>query len=285
MLRLMNRYRAELGVEATVGGAGEPPPARPSGSSNRTPPRWRSIRSPLRTACWPFDVRVRNLTGHKFPTGYPSRRAWLHVAARDKDGRATVRVGARHRDRTDRRATTAMPLRRRSSRTTTEITRPDEVQIYESIMGTPAGTPTTGLLQATRYLKDNRLLPRGFDKRTAAPEIAVVGAAAADEDFTGDGDRVRYRFPAASRRTGRGRIAISADRLSLGAESGALRGARAARIRELLRRHGGELVSGGGESGSNRGAVVPPPSGGGRRHHQCITGRLTALTETCLTRV
>ena len=69
------------------------------------------------------------------------------------------------------------------------------MQIYESIMGTPAGAPTTGLLQATQYLKDNRLLPRGFDKRTAAPEIAVVGAAAADADFTGDGDRVRYRIP------------------------------------------------------------------------------------------
>jgi hypothetical protein len=76
-----------------------------------------------------------------------------------------------------------------------EITRPEDVQIYEAIMGTPAGTPTTGLLQATRYLKDNRLLPRGFDKRTAAAEIAVFGAAAADQDFTGGGDRVRYRIP------------------------------------------------------------------------------------------
>jgi len=69
------------------------------------------------------------------------------------------------------------------------------VQIYESIMGTPDGATTTGLLQATQYLKDNRLLPRGFDKQTAAPEIAVVGAAAADADFAGAGDRVQYRIP------------------------------------------------------------------------------------------
>jgi hypothetical protein len=62
-------------------------------------------------------------------------------------------------------------------------------------MGTPAGAPTTGLLQATQYLKDNRLLPRGFDKRTATREIAVVGAGAADADFSGEGDRVRYRIP------------------------------------------------------------------------------------------
>ena len=51
---------------------------------------------------------------------------------------------------------------------------------------------TTGLLSAVRYLKDNRLLPHGFDKQTADPEIGVRGEAADDEDFGGGGDRVRY---------------------------------------------------------------------------------------------
>jgi hypothetical protein len=76
------------------------------------------------------------------------------------------------------------------------ITSTDQVQIYESIMGTPAGAPTTGLLQATQYLKDNRLLPRGFNKLTAAAEVAVFGGAAADPDFDGEEDRVRYRAAA-----------------------------------------------------------------------------------------
>ena len=71
------------------------------------------------------------------------------------------------------------------------------MQIYESVMGTPAGAPTTGLLQATQYLKDNRLLPRGFNKQTAAAEIAVFGGAVADPDFNGEEDRVRYRTAAA----------------------------------------------------------------------------------------
>ena len=59
-------------------------------------------------------------------------------------------------------------------------------------MGDPNGRPTTGLLTAVRYLKDNRLVPRGFDKTTAESRIAVVGAAAEDADFGGTGDRIRY---------------------------------------------------------------------------------------------
>ena len=41
-------------------------------------------------------------------------------------------------------------------------------------------------------MKDNRLLPRGFDKATASAEVAVHGAASADADFQSGGDRVRY---------------------------------------------------------------------------------------------
>ena len=43
-------------------------------------------------------------------------------------------------------------------------------------------------------MKDNRLLPRGFDKDTAEPDIAVRGTAGADADFTAETDRVRYRI-------------------------------------------------------------------------------------------
>ena len=52
---------------------------------------------------------------------------------------------------------------------------------------------TTGLLTAARYGKDNRLLPRGFDKATAGADFAVRGAARDDPDFVGGGDRVVYR--------------------------------------------------------------------------------------------
>ena len=79
-----------------------------------------------------------------------------------------------------------------SSRTTPRSRSPDQVQIYESVMAGPGGALTTGLLTAVRYVKDNRLLPRGFDKRTADKDIAVQGDAARDADFAGGGDRIRY---------------------------------------------------------------------------------------------
>jgi hypothetical protein len=76
----------------------------------------------------------------------------------------------------------------------TEIHGSEQVQIYEDIIGDTKGEVTTGLLTGVRYLKDNRLLPHGFDKRSADKDIAVVGEAAADPDFTDAGDRIRYRL-------------------------------------------------------------------------------------------
>jgi len=43
-----------------------------------------------------------------------------------------------------------------------------------------------------RYIKDNRLLPRGFNKTTAHADIAVRGTAAEDTNFNDQGDVVSY---------------------------------------------------------------------------------------------
>ena len=56
----------------------------------------------------------------------------------------------------------------------------------------PVARASCRLLQATAFVKDNRLLPWGFDKAAAGPDIAVHGSALVDDDFTGDGDRVSY---------------------------------------------------------------------------------------------
>ena len=139
-------------------------------------------------------VQVQNKTGHKFPTSYPSRRAWLHVILRDgrgepvfESGRPLSYGGIVDNDN-DLGSATLEPHRQR-------ITSPDQVQIYEAIIGNAEGDITYTLLDAAQYVKDNRLLPTGFDKATAGPDIAVRGAAAQDADFIGGGDTVIYEMP------------------------------------------------------------------------------------------
>ena len=135
---------------------------------------------------------MENLGGHKLPTAYPSRRVWLHVVVRDREqqDRFSNRARSTRRARIEGNDNDADPARYEPHYT--EISSGDQVQIYESIMADRAGTPTTGLLSAVRYVKDNRLLPARFDKRTADKDIAVHGGALEDPDFIGSGDRVRY---------------------------------------------------------------------------------------------
>jgi len=193
MVRLLNRYRGELGVEAL--------PGELEATAQATLRQLRESTATVEVSApriaddgLAFTVMVRNLTGHKFPTGYPARRAWLHVTVRDHAGRAVFESGAITADGaitgndSDADPRTFEPHYAR-------VTRPDQVQIYESILGDQHGLPTTGLQTATRYLKDNRLLPRGFDKATADAEIAVIGDAARDASFSGGGDRVSYDVP------------------------------------------------------------------------------------------
>ncbi|HOC44860.1 MAG TPA: hypothetical protein PKJ99_17740 [Thermoanaerobaculales bacterium] len=136
-------------------------------------------------------VTIENLAGHKLPSAYPSRRAWLHFTVKDRSGRTLFSSGALRPDGSiagnDNDADGSRYEPHHDVIRTT-----DEVQIWEPILGDPDGAVTTGLLRATRYLKDNRLLPSGFDKATAGEDIAVAGGAMNDPDFTAGGDTVRY---------------------------------------------------------------------------------------------
>jgi cytochrome c551/c552 len=190
MLRMLNRYRDALEVAAL-------PQELASGAD--TTIRFLASQSAriaiaglrVESGRLAADVVVENDGGHKLPTAYPSRRAWIHVTVRDRNGRVVFESGALRPDGSvlgndnDADPTKLEPHY-------AEIRSADQVQIYESVLGDPNGRVTTGLLAATTYLKDNRLLPRGFDKRTAAPDIAVHGEAQDDPDFVGGSDRVRY---------------------------------------------------------------------------------------------
>ncbi len=137
------------------------------------------------------DVAITNLAGHKVPTAYPSRRAWIHLTVRDLADRVVFESGAFQPDGSIVENDNDVDGSRFEPHHL-EITTPGQVQIYEDIMVDYAGAVTTGLLWGVEYVKDNRLLPRGFDKNTASNDVAVKGEALGDLNFIGGGDTTRY---------------------------------------------------------------------------------------------
>jgi hypothetical protein len=141
-----------------------------------------------------LEVAVDNLAGHKLPTAYPSRRAWVHLEVRDRRGETVFESGSLRPDGSIvGNDNDADPTRYEPHYS--EISSSDQVQVYEAIMADQAGRVTTGLLRAVRFIKDNRILPIGFDPATAGDDIAVRGAAGSDSDFTGGSDRLRFVVP------------------------------------------------------------------------------------------
>lgn len=137
-------------------------------------------------------VEVENLAGHKFPTGHPYRRAWLHVRVMDARKRTVFESGAVDKSGAIRGVPDGHAPHRYL------ITRPEEVQIYQAVMADTKGQPTWSLLRGATYFKDNRLPPRGFKPAgTNAASVAVCGGAEADVNFNAQSkgrDEVNYRI-------------------------------------------------------------------------------------------
>lgn len=137
------------------------------------------------------DMRITQLAGHKLPTAYPSRRVWLHTTVSDRNGQIVFESGKFQADGSIAgNDNDADPTRFEPHYT--KIQTPDQVQIYEAIMVDAEDKVTTGLLRALRFIKDNRILPEGFDKTTADDDIAVRGGALEDSDFVAGTDTIQY---------------------------------------------------------------------------------------------
>src|SRR5260370_38239030 len=102
-----------------------------------------------------MEVLVENLSGHKLPTAYPSRRVWLHVAVRDRNGQAVFESGALNADGSIKgNRNDSDPLQFEPHYQ--EITSPEQVQIYEPILKHLEGQVTPEIISPIGYFNDNR---------------------------------------------------------------------------------------------------------------------------------
>jgi hypothetical protein len=138
-------------------------------------------------------LHVENRAGHKLPTSFPSRRTWMHFTVADAEGQTVFESGEPQPDGSIAGCDADVDQAGYEPHHQI-ITSPDQVQIYEPIMQDSDDQVTYTLLRAATYVKDSRLLPRGFDKEGAGEAIAVRGEAASDKDFAGGSDRVTYQI-------------------------------------------------------------------------------------------
>lgn len=145
-----------------------------------------------------FDVRVENRAGHRFPSGYPSRRAFVRFVVRNAAGDTLFASGLV--DGTQEVVGHDPGYEPHYDVITDEL----QVQIYELVMGDVNGDPTTVLERAKDPLKDNRLVPTGFTTSHPSYDTTVIaGTALLDADFNrtvsgaeGTGaDVVHYHVP------------------------------------------------------------------------------------------
>ena len=145
-----------------------------------------------------FEVHLTNKAGHKFPSGYPSRRAWIEFEVQNEAGAVLFHSGGMNPD---------FSLIGEDDNFEPHydwINAPGQIQIYELVPGDVNGNFTNVLERADEGLKDNRLVPQGF--RISDPVFdttLVIGHALSDPNFnrSSDGtegsgsDIVHYRIP------------------------------------------------------------------------------------------
>ncbi len=153
-----------------------------------------------------IDVNVVNKTGHKFPSGVGFRRAYVEFTATDANGKVIWSSG-RSNDKGVLLDDAGKPLATEFSKTTWQphwrtISSSNSVQIYESRTKDLQGLLTTSFLGLAKQVKDNRLMPAGWNSTGpyaswTAPVAVPMSASPGYYDGAGS-DRVTYRIPAAT---------------------------------------------------------------------------------------
>lgn len=141
-------------------------------------------------------VTVRNLSGHKLPTAYPSRRVWIQLTVTDASGNVVFASGQHNSKGELIDANGQILPSELASGPVIEhqllISDQDQVQVYETIMGDANNEPTFTLLRGATYTKDNRLLPAGWDPDHADGPATRPYGIGDDRDFVDGNDSINY---------------------------------------------------------------------------------------------
>jgi hypothetical protein len=145
-----------------------------------------------------YDLLLTNRAGHKFPSGYPSRRIFVEFVVREANGDTLFQSGVLGSDY----EVMGQDLGYEPHHNI--INDQAQAQIYEFIMADVNGDVTTTLERAATHLKDNRLVPQGFlSTHSNYPDTTeIAGTAETDPDFNHNGttegtgsDIVHYHVP------------------------------------------------------------------------------------------
>jgi hypothetical protein len=145
-----------------------------------------------------IDVKLTNLGGHKFPSGYPARRAFVEFIVRDADDNLLFQSGGWDESYEVNGHDASWEPHYDVIRSS------DQAQIYEMVMGDVNGDRTTVLERAKFPLKDNRLTPLGFTTSHPSYDTTLIaGVPGTDIDFNRDAqgvegsgtDVVHYHIP------------------------------------------------------------------------------------------
>ncbi len=144
-----------------------------------------------------FSVGLTNKAGHKFPSGYPSRRAFVEFVVLTETGDTLFQSGVLDNNYEVKGQDPHYEPHYQT------INQSEQVQIYQLVNGDVNGQFSTVLERGFQVLKDNRLPPLGFSTSHAVYDTTqIAGMALTDPDFNiensmeGSGkDIVHYHIP------------------------------------------------------------------------------------------
>ncbi len=125
-----------------------------------------------------IKLYIKNLTGHKIPTGIPFRRMWIHLKVEDQNNNRVFESG--EWDNTGKITNYNSDYEPHYDLINSE----NQVQVYEGIFSDVNNQITYSLLKASHYIKDNRIPPIGFiTTHPSYDSTKIVGDANDDSNF------------------------------------------------------------------------------------------------------